>query len=366
MAPTKSEFRIVAGKNERDDHVFAVIVKRSYSIAPDSILVRRATDHGLRAIDGYYDNGDPAWSTVQYEYELAPYKPSTDVVVIGNAYAPNGTPTQTMAVGVRVGTREKVLSIIGDRSCCYRANAPPAFTDPRPFTEMEIRYDRAYGGRDEQSVAEIPFHYPRNPMGRGVALRNVKAVIDKLALPNIEDPDDLLTPERIVIGEPARWHLQPLPQGFGWRQRTWYPRCALLGAYPSFLDVGTATTEERMGLLPRNHIALAKQFKLPIYEAYSNNGASFGMTFQRFNGDEALSLRGLTPEGLLEFSLPGETPRITLDIGRGEDLLESRLHTVSIRPDDREVDLIWRGACIYEGYSWYPKMKRLYAQVLPS
>jgi hypothetical protein len=52
-----------------------------------------------------------------------------------------------------------------------------------------------------------------------------------------------------------------------------------------------------------------------------------------------------------------------LDIGRGDQEMESRLHTVSIRPDDKELDLIWRGSCIYEGYSWWPKMQRLHAEV---
>lgn len=365
MKSEQGMFRILAGKNERDEHVLAVIVKRSYRLAPDNVLVRREQDLPLRAIDSYYDDGDPERSTVQHESELAPYKPSADVVVIGRAYAPNDAPTQAMTVALRVGAREKVLSVVGDRRCCHRPGADPTFTDPQPFRDMEIRYERAYGGRDEQSVAEIPFHYPRNPLGRGVALRNARAVIDSLALPNIEDPHDLLTPERVVIGEPERWHLQPLPQGFGWYQRTWYPRCALLGAYPAFLAPAAVTAEERMGLLPRNHIALAKQFRLPVYEAFFNNGASLGMTFKGLAGNEPLCLRGLTPEGILEFSLPGETPQIVLDIGRGETPLESRLHTVSIRPDERAVDLIWRGAQVFEGYGWYPKMKRLHARVLP-
>jgi hypothetical protein len=356
-------FQIVAGRNEREEHVFSVIVKRSYVIGPGGTVTRRDQDHELRKIDHYYENGDPEWSTVQYEYELAPCKPAVDVVVIGSAYAPEGKPTREMRVSIRVGGREKALAIFGDRECRYRDGASPVFSDPQPFTRMEIRYDRAYGGSDEKSVPEIPFHYPRNDRGKGVALRNVKQVVEGLALPNIEDPNDLLTPERVVIEDPYRWHLQPLPQGFGWRQRTWYPRAALLGSYPPFIDPGTVTAEERMGLLPKNHVALAKQFRLPSFDAHFGNGASLGMTFAHLQGGEAVSMRGLTPEGLLEFSLPGEVPAIALDIGRGEQSLESRLHTVSIRPDDRELDLIWRGACVYEGYGWWPQMKRLHADV---
>lgn len=356
-------FEIVPGKNDRDEDVFSVIVKRTYTIKPGGVAQRREEDRELRKIDHYYDDGDPEWSTVQYEYELAPYKRSIDVVVIGKAYAPRGVPTQQMAVSVRVGASEKTLVVFGDRECRYTSNGDPAFTDPEPFTEMEIRFDRAYGGRDEKSVAEIPFYYPRNDMGKGVALRNVEAVIEGLPLPNIEHLNQLLTPDRIVIGEPERWHLQPLPHGFGWLQRTWYPRCTWMGSYPAFLEAGTETLEERMGLVPKNHIALAKQLRLPTSEARFANGASHGMIFPRLDGTETITLRGLTADGLLEFALPGETPKIGLDIGLGEKELEARLHTVSIRPDDLELDLIWRGSCPYEGYSWLPQMKKLQAEV---
>jgi hypothetical protein len=363
MGAGSGVFEIVPGRNERGEHVFSVIVKRTYRIKHDGSVERADTDRELRQIDHYYDDGDPEWATVQYESELAPYKPSTDVVVICKAYAPRGVPTEQMAVSVQVGSRNKSLIVTGDRHCLYREWGVPVFSDPEPFTEMEVRYERAYGGRDDKSMADIPFMYPRNFMGKGVVLRNVREAVDELALPNIEDPQDLLSPERIFIGEPERWHLQPLPQGFGWRQRTWYPRCALLGSYPPFTDAGTVTQEERMGLVPRDHIALAKQSRLRTFEAHFNNGAGYGMIFANFKGGAQVTLGGLTPNGLLTFSLPEETPAILLDIGSGMQQPATQLHTVSIRPDDGELDLIWRGACVYPGYSWLPKMKRLHAEI---
>ncbi len=356
-------FEIVPGLNQRAETIFSVIVKRTYRIVPNGVAPRAEVDRPLRQIDQYYDDGDPDWSTVQYESELAPYKSSTDVVVIGKAYAPRGIATERMTVGVQVGDRKKMLAVTGNRHCSFRDGAAPAFTDPEPFTEMEIRYDRAYGGRDDKSVPDIPFLYPRNFMGAGVVLRNVKEAVEGLSLPNIEDPQDLITPERIFIEEPDRWHLQPLPQGFGWRQRTWYPRCALLGAYPPFLDPGTVTAEERMGLLPKNHVALAKQSRLRPMEARFSNGASFGLIFAILNGDEDVVLGRLTSGGLLKFTLPGDTPTVGLDLGKGMQPLDAQLHTVSIRPEDQELDLIWRAAQPYPGYSWLPKMTRLLAEV---
>lgn len=355
--------QIVPGRNDRDEHVFSVLVKRTYRIRPDAVAERCDEDRPFRLIDEYWDDGDPEWSTVKHESELAPYKPATDVVVIGKAYAPRGVPTQRMAIGVEIGGTRKTLMVTGERHCHYRDGAAPTITEPEPFTEMEVRYDRAYGGRDEKSIPDIPFLYPRNFMGAGVVLRNVKEAVEGLPLPCIEDPEDALTPERLFIGEPDRWHLQPLPQGFGWRQRTWYPRSALVGSFPPFLDPGTVTAEERMRMVPQDHVALAKQFRLKPFEAYFANGASLGMTFSALKGDEAIALGGLASSGVLKFSLPGDTPQIGLDLGSGLNELEVRLHTVSIRPDDEELDVIWRGARTYPGYRWLSKMTKLHAEV---
>jgi len=363
MSDPNGSLEIVPGKDDQGNYIFALIVKRTFRIRHGSTVERCPADHPLRKTDAYYDDGDPEWSTVQYEYELAPFKPAVDVVVIGKAYAPGGKPATQMTVSVQIAERHKSITVFGDRACGYRENMPPNFSEPKPFTEMEIRYERAYGGRDQTSHPDIPLFYPRNDMGTGIALRNLKDTVEGLALPNFEDPADLLTPDRIVLGEPESWPRQPLPQGFGWFQRTWYPRYTYSGVYPSFVDVDTVTTEERLGLVPKNHIALARQFRLPGYHPRLNNGASHGMLFPGLKGDEKLTLRGLSPDGLLEFTLPGETPKMTLDIGFGAQELAPRLDTVSIRPDDLEVDLIWRGACTYEGYSWLPQMKHLDAEV---
>jgi hypothetical protein len=360
-----STIEIVPGRNERDETIFSVIVKRSYTIDEDGTVARSVPDQQLRKTDSYYDRGSPDFATVEHEHELAACKAATDVVVIGRACAPDGRPVHAITVGVRVGQREKRLRVTGDRTCRYRSDGPPEFSEPLPFTSMPIRYERAYGGCDEQSVPDIPFHYPRNPLGSGVVLRNVRDVVDGLALPNIEDPDDLLTPERVIIEEAERWPLQPLPAGFGWRQRNWYPRSALLGVLPPFLELGTVTREEQAGLLPRNHVALAKQMRLPTFEARFNNGASYGMIFRQLTPGEAVELTNFSPEPFPKFSLPSGIPEIFLDLGEGEQRLDARLHTLSICPDERSFDLVWGGALRYAGYQWLPKLKRLDARVLP-
>jgi hypothetical protein len=356
-------FEIVPGRNHRGEHIFSVIVKRSYRFTSSAVVEREVVDRPLRKVDEYYEDVEPERSPVRYESDLAPYKAGTDVVVIGRAYAPRGVPTTRMAVSVQVAGRSKVLAVTGDRECRHRPGLPPAFTDPKPFVEMEIRYDRAYGGSDAKSLPSVPFLYPRNFKGVGVVLRNSKEAVDGLPLPNIEEPQDLIAPERLLIEEPDRWHLQPLPQGLGWFQREWYPRSAMLGSFPPFIDPGTVTTEERLGLLPHDHVALAKQSRLRTMEAQFACGASLGMVFPGLKGDEDVALDGLTPGGRLGFRLPGDRPDIGLDLGGGLQSLQVELHTVCIQPDEGELDLVWRGAQTYEGYGWLPKMRRLHAEV---
>jgi hypothetical protein len=363
LSPSPGEVKIVPGRTRAGECLFSVLVKRSYRIAHGEAAQRSGRDAPLRLIDHYYDDGDPEWSVVEHENEMAPIKTATDVVIVGKAHAPHGEPVESMAVGVRVGAQQKVLRVTGDRQCHWRAEGAPDFSDPAPFLEMEIRYDRAYGGRDEKSDPDLPFFYPRNDVGRGVALRNVREVVEGLALPNIEAPDDLLTPERVIIEDPYRWPDQPIPQGFGWRQRTWYPRSALIGSLPAFLQPGTVTAEEGMKLLPRNHVALARQMRLPPFEAQFHNGASLGLLFPELKHDELICLRGLTHDGKLDFQLPGETPRIALDTGNGDQLLEPRMHTVSIRPDDLEIDIVWGGTLTFGPYAKLATLRRLQANV---
>jgi hypothetical protein len=101
------------------------------------------------------------------------------------------------------------------------------------------------------------------------------------------------------------------------------------------------------------------QFKLPGFDVRFNSGASRGLMFPYLGGNETFQLTNLTPEGSLVFQLPGETPRMIMDIGLGENELKPVLHTVCIRLEDMQADLVWRGAHPYPGLDWLPEMKKL-------
>src|SRR5207253_11143544 len=156
----------------------------------------------LELIDVYYDDDDPQTHTVRLENETSPYKVATDVVVIGSAWAPGGKPVRQLDATVEVGMTKKTVRVIGDRSCERRTGQSPRVSEPAPFVEMPVRYERAYGGTEQKSDPEFLFMYPRNPRGTGIVLYNKPESVNGLALPNLEDPTDLLTPDRLVLGEP--------------------------------------------------------------------------------------------------------------------------------------------------------------------
>lgn len=361
--PNKEEFAVVPGKGGAGEPIFSVLVKRTYRILPGLPTLRKEKANPLVKVDQYYDDGDPETCSVQHESDLVHYKPCADVVVIATAYGPAGGPAIEMNVGIQIDDCMKVLRIIGDRRCIFQPCQPPIFTEPEPFTEMPIRYERAYGGVDLHTNPEMPFFYPRNPLGRGMAIANTQDSVEGLLLPNVEDPADLLTPERLVMGEMERWNQQPLPAGCGWFQRTWYPRCSFAGSVPGFVDPDEVMREEMLGLVPQGQIALARQFKLPSFDLRFNNGASLGLRFPLLAGGERVRLTNLTPHGELEFYLPDDVPHIMMDIGLGENDLSPVLQTVSIRPDEMQVDLVWRGAHEYPGVEWLPEMKKMITEV---
>jgi len=362
MKERKEKLIIIPGYKDPRTPIFSVLVKRTYHICAGSPLIRAEVDNPFTKTDKYYDD-DPQNCTVKYETDIYPYKVATDVVIIGKVYAPANKPIRQIDVSIEVPNRKKMIRIIGDRQCIYRKNKPPLFTDPVEFKEMEIRYERAYGGWDKISIQDIPFYYPRNPMGRGIVLKNIPEMVNGLLLPNLEDPNDMITPEKLILEDPKRWNLQPLPQGFGWMRQIWYPRCSFVGAIPALVQPGMIMKEEYLGIVPKNQIALAWQFKLPSFDVRFNNGASYGLILPYLKGNEPVRLKNLTPAGNVEFNLPNDNPKIMLDIGLGENELKVDLHTVCIRTEDMQVDMVWRGAHEYPGTDWLPEMKKMTAKI---
>jgi hypothetical protein len=232
-----------------------------------------------------------------------PFKLGTDVVFDALAHAPGGVPTPTALVGVRVAGRQKVLQVSGDRVARLSDRGALVFTAPVPFETMDIRYERAYGGTDVYSDKRIPCPYPRNPLGRGFAIARRPDVVDNLELPNIEDADNLLTPERLCIGEYTKWEEQPMPAGLGWFPKTSLPRAAFAGVMPADRALEQELRQAYARLVPAGQREAYLTNALPEMDFRFFNGASPGLSMLHLTGDERIETVNLTSEGRIAFSL---------------------------------------------------------------
>ena len=289
--------------------------------------------------------------------DLWPTKPGVDVVVRGHVRSPGERPVPTLDAGVKVGRREKWVRVFGER-CAIHRRSTIEFSPPEPFTAMELTWRRAFGGIDPtlrlQEMHDIvdffrrftpeehPGAYPRNPAGRGWVINDDPSFIDGMALPNFEDPAQLLSAHRLVVRDPAAWPWSPVPAGFGWTSQGWFPRSALLGlAPPTWLGHEDDLAEVRLGELPRGRLAeLADTSPLPTLPDFQI-GAAPGLHFERLATGEPIELRGFSVEGPISTRLPEHEPEIMIVFDRRPLATRVRLSTLELLPDEGLATLLW-------------------------
>ena len=99
--------------------------------------------------------------------EVASRKPRTDVHVLGKAKAPRGEAVRQMTVSLSVGTFRHSIAVFGDRAW-ERSAGGLRPTEPRPFREMPITWENAFGGKVETPVFEMA--NTDNPAGKGFVM----------------------------------------------------------------------------------------------------------------------------------------------------------------------------------------------------
>jgi hypothetical protein len=354
---------LLPGQLPSGEPILSVLCKRSFSICPGPECPRAEKDTAIVPGDVPWDT--PLTSSVRFESDYVPYKVATDVVLNGFVYSPGGVPCQETSASLAVGSVVKTIAVIGDREAQFNAGKSPGFRDPQPFKQMPLCYERAYGGTDVYSDPCTLFAYPRNPLGRGFVVANAKAALSKLQLPNIEDPDDRISPERLCVGDFYKgWQNQPMPTSLGWFPKTWLPRAALAGVMPGDRKLEQELRKNYEQLIPPEHKESYKKTQLPDMNFRFFSGASAGLAMPYLQGGEQIVLHNLTPEGRTSLVLPQQRPKIIIDIGEGPREPEVELQTVMIHAEERLVDMVWRGAISYPGMDWLPTMTKLEIAIL--
>lgn len=290
--------------------IWLVAVKCTFDIKPDgSTLVSEEQPPVLR-VPEYY--GEPGKSSIKYEADLIQTKKTTDIIVVGHAYAPPEQAVTKLDVGFRVGSVKKILQVFGDRQ--WGMLGP---TDPEPFTKMPLVYERAFGGVDTKSAHPEKDWEWRNPVGCGFAVK--KAHLKGVPVPNVESADRLI----------SSWNTRPAPAGFGAISSHWQPRASFAGTY------GDKWMKTRQPLLPDD------------FDEHFFQCAPVDQQAPQFlMGGEPVALLNLSPAGSLRFALP----KLYLGFetrfydGSREIHKTRKLHSVILEPDFPRVSLVWHTA----------------------
>ncbi len=227
-----------------------------------------------------------------------------EVLVSGKAFTKDGVPAPATSVRLRIASVDKELHVVGDR--VWQAGGA---SEPVPFTEMPITWERAFGGEG----------FAENPTGRGARPAEVNG--RKVhPLPNIESPG-------ARVRSPAD---RPPPAGLGPLDPTWPKRMQYVGTYGD-------------EWLKTRYPGFAKDLRWEYFNVAPED--------QRIEGyfDLAAPFRveGMSPaRRVTESALPGVTARLfAVTRGEGDALREAaaRLDTVHLFP------AIERGAVIFRG-----------------
>lgn len=282
-----------AWKTRSGQSCLTAVVKGTFDLA-ESGRCFIAPDQAPIAGDVHRE-GEPE-RDLRFESDLANLKLRGECLVVGSCYAPGGLPVPSTLAACKIGPLAKVMAIFGDRRLDRSGDT---MGEPAPFTVMPLGWDRAFGGPGSRL----------NPLGRG---------LEGDALPNIEDPNDLI---RDVRSRPKPLGAFPIP-------RTWPARSAL---------TGLADESALAATWPR----LPDGFDLAYFNAAPPDQRIDGF----FRGDEEITLVNLHPKlPKLRCRLPGLAVMVFLKQAGREALrpLTTELDTITVDTDTGKVFCLWR------------------------
>lgn len=286
--------------------------------------------------------GDLMRSVVVNDGDLVPYKPFTDILVTGNAIAPDGKAAKEWTAGIRVGKIEKAVRLHGPREL-RKSTFGWSMGKATPTKSVALDYRLAFGGCLDipaELTADVEadwVKFAQNPAGCGwlpeatsygklpkAARAHVEQRVQAqtiLAAPQIED---VLKPVRTPYSTVA-------PAGMTAIARWWAPRVGLQGTYDE------EWRRTRYPLLPKNFSA--KYFQC----------ASAGLLASpHLVGNETVTMVGLLPRRH-ETQLPCWQILVGVTRASGDiSFYFALLDTVRFNLATQQASLVWRVPFGYE------------------
>lgn len=153
-------------------------------------------------------------------FDLCMPKPSSEVLMVGNCFAPKNEPTEQLYVDIHIGDILKRLVVTGNRfwkrgimskgMLGHLVDNDWEMTQPEPFATMDIGWKNAFGGKG----------FASNPNGKGYIPNGEIPFADETSpLPNVERIDSTVVHPKYEV----------MPGGYGPIDMSWPMRANKLG-----------------------------------------------------------------------------------------------------------------------------------------
>jgi hypothetical protein len=280
-----------------------VVCKATFRLSPVTSSLAESQEYPNE--DDNHWNDDPARS-LHAPSDLAPFKPSPEVMLVGHAFAPRGEPVARIVARLIVGEVDKSIEAHADESWSLDG----ARREGQRFTKMPLRWERAAGGPDSA-----------NPVGVRVDVANT---LGATQLPNLRPPG---------VSIATRGEFVP-PVGFGPIAPTWPSRREKLARLARPWSGSFASEPLPEGLDPLYFMAAPRDQALAALRA-----------------DERIVLENLHLEHpRLATNLPGLEPRVFIDAPSHSPWeLKLTCDTLWIDTDRSLCTLTWRGQAQVDG-----------------
>ncbi len=293
--------------NEKAVDTLYILVRATFNIGKQWTLA----DEQLPPTEADEYWAEPGKSSIKYASDYHTGKSCSDIIMLGHANAPDGKEVTQLDVNLTVGQVHKTVTVFGDRHW-----QDGCITSPHPFTTMAMVYEKAFGGVHivDGLIAETE---ERNPVGCGFAGKRKSAEMNGVPLPNLEDPNNLITDTK----------QQPVPAGFGFTCPHWLPRSNFSGTY------NEAWQTQRAPYLP---VDFDKRFFSMAHPDLIYPGF--------LEGGEAVEITNMHPSGTINFEIPFIQLNADVKVAGHSVHPQFNLETLIIEPNQLKLGMAWRAA----------------------
>lgn len=259
-----------------------------------------------------------ATAELLYPSDTTPYKPATDVLVVGTAQSKD--PKVAWICELKLGQIRKRLQVTGPRAWTYSRLSGWQLSAPQATTAVPLRYDHAYGGRVhlDKAFADIKPSdlYPDNPLGRGFLASHEATPGLPYPAPQIEYPDSPIQSDPARVARVAGF--SPMPPSF-------WQRLKLSGTYDEAWEKQVAP-----------HIPLDMDLR------YWNTAPEDQQVDPYQATQDKLTLSGFLATGDVSMELPSLACWAQVDYADGKQEVNAMwLDTVVVDLDQRHLVMRW-------------------------